>query len=646
VNRRVQSVADVKVSAVIPFFNNGSVIEDALESVRRQSRPVDEIVVVDDGSTDSFSLSVLAQLEGNGITVVRQPNHGPGSARNVGVAHSDGGALFFLDSDDTVAEGHVELALRTLAEAPDEVGFVYPDLKFTGNENRLLIMPPYNLYLLLQRNFCGIGGLVDRAVFEAGFQFRPDRRAGHEDWDFFVTLGVHGIFGSPLHGTPLRYKRWGYSRSDGVDEGQSGLTAARELHPELNQRGRLVEIKREWAPALSVIVRTAGEHAVVDQSCDDFEVVHQRGGGVPRVRGRWVLMLDAGGMDVLHDATFVERILRLASDQSPSVPIALYPGVPSGVEWNPLVAPEGLAPFGVVAEGHFYLDWSKRIEPGATDVAAFCTYLAATAQAPARWGYTTSTSHAEGVPLFAFRAPRPPPEPPHGDVETTASEVERGFRHHEALPLFMPASGFGRLPNAPEVSQDGLGAVVGLAWSDWMPARSLELVLVVDVFGQAMLETSASPIDASSLASSREPARLSVGWIWAQPFPGTVSLVATTDASTQRVTYRVGGDDEMDSGDAVLGYLPADILPGRLALETAIERCLHAVEGPRQVTAPVVADLTPGVYVEPPGSPPSSGPLRPHHVSSPASTTVANGARANRGKFHLRHRRGPGAIGS
>jgi hypothetical protein len=320
--------------------------------------------------------------------------------------------------------------------------------------------------------------------------------------------------------------------------------------------------------------------------------------------------------------------------------------VAGGVGWNPLVAPEGLTPFGVVAEGHFYLDWSKRIEPGATDVAAFCRYLAATAEAPARWGYTTSTAHAEGVPLSAFRAPRPPPEPPDGDVEATGSEVERGFRHHEALPLFMPASGFGRLPNAPEPSQDGLGAIVGRAWSDWMAARSLELVLVVDVFGEATLETSASPIDASSFASSREPARLSVGRIWAQPFPGTACLMSTTDASPQRVTYRVTLDAAMEPGDAILGYLPVDVLPGRIALENAIERCLHAVEGPRQVTAPQVADPTPGVYVEPPGTPPASGSLRQSDLPLPASTTAANGALANRGRFRLRHRKGPGGIGS
>jgi glycosyltransferase involved in cell wall biosynthesis len=639
-NRRVQPAADVKVSAVIPFFNDGSVVEDALESVRRQSRPVDEIVVVDDGSTDTFSLSVLDRLEDSGIVVARQLNNGPGSARNLGVAHSGGEALLFLDSDDTVTEGHVELALATLTQAPADVGFVYPDLRFVGNENRLLIMPPYNLYLLLHRNFCGMGGLVDRAVFEGGFQFRTDGVIGHEDWDFFVTLGVNGIFGHPLHGAPLRYRRWGYSRSDGVGAGQSGLTAARLLHPELDRPGRLIEIKREWAPALSVIVPVSGERVVADQSCDDFEIVVRPSRGVPRTRGRWVLMLEEEGLGAFDDPTLVERVLRLAGDLTPSTPITLYPGPAEGGGWHTTVTPEGRAPWGVVAEGHFHLDWSKRFDPGATGVAGFCAYLDLTAGTAVPWAYGHTTPPGEGVPLSEFRAARLPPELPEGAVEHTSSEVERGFRHHEARPLFMPAGGLGRLPHAPGPGQDGLGAIVDRAWANWMPSRAVELVVVVDVFGEATLETSASPITASPLASSRCPARLSVGYIWTQPFPGTACLSSRTDDTSGRVTYRVSDDP---AGEVVLGYLPVDLLPGRVALERSIAGCLGAVCGPRQVTPPQLAILSAMAYVEPSESRPPLG--RPMKGGPPERTAAADEDLVNRPKFHFRHRKDPGGIG-
>ena len=162
-SRRVRPHAEVTVSAVIPFFNHGMVVDEALEAVRRQSRPVDEIVVVDDGSTDPYSLSVLARLEDAGIAVVHQQNQGPGSARNLGVEHCRGDAILFLDSDDVVSDHHVQRALGALAGAPPEVGFVYPDMQFMGNEQPpgghapLQPVPPVAPQLLLH-------GGVDRPV--------------------------------------------------------------------------------------------------------------------------------------------------------------------------------------------------------------------------------------------------------------------------------------------------------------------------------------------------------------------------------------------------------------------------------------------------------------------------------------------------
>jgi len=202
----------------MPFFNHGMFVADAVESVRAQSRPVDEIVIVDDGSTDVQSLGALDRLEAEGVVVLHQANQGPSAARNAGVDRSTGDAVLFLDSDDLLSGRQVEVALRTLSAAPPEVGFAYPDMQFFGNERDLVVMPPYNLYLLLHRNFCGMGSLIDRSVFEGGAQFRTDLLRGHEDWDFFLDLGQAGIFGAVFHGEPLQWRRWGYSRSDSVQE--------------------------------------------------------------------------------------------------------------------------------------------------------------------------------------------------------------------------------------------------------------------------------------------------------------------------------------------------------------------------------------------------------------------------------------------
>jgi hypothetical protein len=446
-----------------------------------------------------------------------------------------------------------------------------------------------------------MGGLIDAAVFEAGFAFRSDRLVGHEDWDFFVGLGVDGVFGLPFHGAPLGYRRWGYSRSDGVVERRSGLAHMRELHPRLDEHGRLLQIKQEWAPALSVIVPSNGDRTVANQTCGDFELVPQVGDRAPRVRGRWVLVLGSAALDALDDATFVERVVRLASGTFPSTPVTLHELDAPAVGWRRLGTAAG-EPFGVVAEGHFYLDWTRGTLGGAADVADFCTYLAATAGPAAPWGYAGPTREAWSEPdqlsLTDFRPSRPPPEAPVGPVELSGSEVERAFRHHESPPLFMPAGGLPRLPRPPGSSDDGLGAVMERAWVGWQPIRSVRLNLVVDLNGQATLEVDAGSTVMSVDATARGVARIPIGWIWEQPFPGTACLFSVGDPTTPSVEYHVARAAPPGSDVAVLGYASLDFLSGRIDLGRALLAATGLVQGPERVVAPRLAETASGVFVE------------------------------------------------
>jgi hypothetical protein len=373
----------------------------------------------------------------------------------------------------------------------------------------------------------------------------------------------------------------------------------RDLHPELNRDGRLIEIKREWAPALSVVIPTTDGHALAKQTCDDLEVVSHEGGPVPPTRGRWVLMLDEDGTGALADETFVERVLRLVSFQTPAAPITLHAPVTGAAGWMrlPLSSGDAGRPRGVVAEGHHYLDWS-RTAATAPDVAAFCAYLDAVAGPAVRWSYTDRKSD-DALPLSEFRQSRPPPEPPDGLLETQGSEVERAFRHHEAWPLFMPSGGLRRLPLARGSRRDGLGAVIDRAWSDWMPPRARQLNLVVDLFGQATLETGPGPSAPSVEATARQPARLPVGWIWTQPFPGTACLSSHVDVPSHSVSYKVSGDIPDGPGVSVLGYVPTRLLPGRIRLRQSIDACMGAVQGPPHVAPLPFVDDTPGAFVEP-----------------------------------------------
>lgn len=94
----VKPAFPAQVSVVIPTFNRGWILAEAIDSVLSQTYAPFELIVVDDGSDDDTA-AVLAGFEGR-ITVIRQENRGVSAARNAGAAASTGRYLAFLDSDD------------------------------------------------------------------------------------------------------------------------------------------------------------------------------------------------------------------------------------------------------------------------------------------------------------------------------------------------------------------------------------------------------------------------------------------------------------------------------------------------------------------------------------------------------------------
>lgn len=102
-----------RFSVVIPAFNSAATLARAIESVRAQSWPAHEVIVVDDGSTDTTA-DVARRFEA--VHLVRQKNCGVSVARNTGAAAATGDWLAFLDADDWYAPDRIKLHAEWIAE--------------------------------------------------------------------------------------------------------------------------------------------------------------------------------------------------------------------------------------------------------------------------------------------------------------------------------------------------------------------------------------------------------------------------------------------------------------------------------------------------------------------------------------------------
>ena len=123
-----------RVSVVIPCFNQGQYLADAIESALAQTRRVDEIIVVDDGSTDN-----TAEVAGRfgPVHYLYQKNGGLSAARNAGLRYTTANYILFLDSDDILLSTAIEHCLEAFSEHPN-AAFVYGGFRYVDSGRQII----------------------------------------------------------------------------------------------------------------------------------------------------------------------------------------------------------------------------------------------------------------------------------------------------------------------------------------------------------------------------------------------------------------------------------------------------------------------------------------------------------------------------
>jgi len=186
----------MKVSVVVPVHNQGRYLEQALESAFRQTRPPDEVIVVNDGSSDDTE--EVCAYYGSRIQYVKQDNAGPSAARNAGIARVSSDAVAFLDADDMLCPhwlDQAEAAYRRARERGQRVGVVYCDhilFDGAGTYRKGASVKRVDLpHLLHDPLVFPSGSFVTKQCLEEVGPFNQDLTLC-EDWDYWMRVALKG----------------------------------------------------------------------------------------------------------------------------------------------------------------------------------------------------------------------------------------------------------------------------------------------------------------------------------------------------------------------------------------------------------------------------------------------------------------------
>ena len=205
------------VSVIIPVYNAERFLLEAVESVRRQGYQPMEIIIVDDGSTDS-SASLISNL-GDDIRFFSQEQQGPSAARNQGLAMARGDLIAFLDADDIWPQGRLHLQLERLQQDPS-LEVVMGRTQYFGllsaHRRKIRFEGPDNTAIIMHLG----SALIRKLTFEKVGNF-DESLSSFEDLDWFMRAREKGVSMLILKHITLQYRMHerNYSRTQSSEGG-------------------------------------------------------------------------------------------------------------------------------------------------------------------------------------------------------------------------------------------------------------------------------------------------------------------------------------------------------------------------------------------------------------------------------------------
>jgi glycosyltransferase involved in cell wall biosynthesis len=211
-----------KAAIVIPCYNSGQYLLEAVDSALAQTYHDVECIVVNDGSTDEATINALAQLEGLArVRVVNTENCGLPAARNSGITASNAEYILPLDADDKVAPTYLAKAIAALADP--SIGLAYCRAQFFGEKVGDWALPDFSWKLILLDNIIFASSVFRRQDWSAVGGYDEALRLGREDHDFNLRILGLGLMPYRIDEVLFFYRQHGRSLNSVISKDRSDL---------------------------------------------------------------------------------------------------------------------------------------------------------------------------------------------------------------------------------------------------------------------------------------------------------------------------------------------------------------------------------------------------------------------------------------
>jgi glycosyltransferase involved in cell wall biosynthesis len=204
------------VSVIIPCFNYGQYLEEAIDSVLYQTFQDFEIIVVDDGSDDPHTIEILSNLKKPKTRILRQANQKLPAARNNGIKLAKGKYICCLDADDMLAPTYLEKCLGKMEK--ENLDICYTWIQEFGDSNNIWQTGDFDIETLIHQNCVEVSAVFKRSIWKKTGGYDEKMIQGYEDWNFWIAIAKAGGIGAKVDEPLFLYRKHGSSMIDAAGE--------------------------------------------------------------------------------------------------------------------------------------------------------------------------------------------------------------------------------------------------------------------------------------------------------------------------------------------------------------------------------------------------------------------------------------------